>query len=339
MEKATTAVLELIESAEMRGYLKKAGDTLPLRVWLEAAAGAPAPLEKKLTVLERIVLAQTEPGARRLAEEYCRAAARALEALTRPQTPGTVFQLVQVSAAEDSNRMERDDVFLFTEWKAAQAFARAYLDELYKDEPPEEKARSWYWYELTLCRPEEGGMLRPGPYTYLLSAAGEAWLFMRERPDGKATPQPEEDFWWSGLSLNLPVPFRPGDILTVDCRPFAGPGRCLVLEVGDNRDCCCVQVLYPCPGGRADIGALKHGHCFCSGVVQILSPLYRVSRWTGQLPPEEVFLEPLSRKLHADPLLGPRLWTAIYRYELETDRLGGQSSSGIPVADLLALVP
>ena len=125
MEKATAAVLELIESAEMRGYLKKAGDTLPLRVWLEAAAGAPAPLEKKLTVLERIVLAQTEPGARRLAEEYCRAAARALEALTRPQTPGTVFQLVQVSAAEDSNRMERDDVFLFTEWKAAQAFARA----------------------------------------------------------------------------------------------------------------------------------------------------------------------------------------------------------------------
>ena len=247
MEKATAAVLELIESAEMRGYLKKAGDTLPLRVWLEAAAGAPAPLEKKLTVLERIVLAQTEPGARRLAEEYCRAAARALEALTRPQTPGTVFQLVQVSAAEDSNRMERDDVFLFTEWKAAQAFARAYLDELYEDEPPEEKARSWYWYELTLCRPEEGGMLRPGPYTYLLSAAGEAWLFMRERPDGKGTPQPEEDFWWSGLSLNLPVPFRPGDILTVDCRPFAGPGRCLVLEVGDNRDCCCVQVLLPAP--------------------------------------------------------------------------------------------
>lgn len=337
MEKATAAVLELIESAEMRGYLKKAGDTLPLRVWLEAAAGAPAPLEKKLTVLERIVLAQTEPGARRLAEEYCRAAARALEALTRPQTPGTVFQLVQVSAAEDSNRMERDDVFLFTEWKAAQAFARAYLDELYEDEPPEEKARSWYWYELTLCRPEEGGMLRPGPYTYLLSAAGEAWLFMRERPDGKATPQPEEDFWWSGLSLNLPVPFRPGDILTVDCRPFAGPGRCLVLEVGDNRDCCCVQVLYPCPGGRADIGALKHGHCFCSGVVQILSPLYRVSRWTGQLPPEEVFLEPLSRKLHADPLLGARLWTAIYRYELE--RPHGRSPSGIPVTDLLALVP
>ena len=100
-----------------------------------------------------------------------------------------------------------------------------------------------------------------------------------------------------------------------------------------------MQVLYPCPGGRADVGALKHGHCFCSGVVQILSPLYRVSRWTGQLPPEEVFLESLSRKLHADPLLGPRLWTAIYRYELETDRLGGQSSSGIPVADLLALVP
>ena len=32
MEKATAAVLELIESAEMRGYLKKAGDTLPLRV-------------------------------------------------------------------------------------------------------------------------------------------------------------------------------------------------------------------------------------------------------------------------------------------------------------------
>ena len=224
MEKATAAVLELIESAEMRGYLKKAGDTLPLRVWLEAAAGAPAPLEKKLTVLERIVLVQTEPGARRLAEEYCRAAARALEALTRPQTPGTVFQLVQVSAAEDSNRMERDDVFLFTEWKAAQAFARAYLDELYEDEPPEEKARSWYWYELTLCRPEEGGMLRPGPYT-----GGGRGLAVHAGAPGREGHTPAR----GGLLVvrpesepARPVPARryPYSGLPALCRPGSVPG-------------------------------------------------------------------------------------------------------------------
>ena len=61
--------------------------------------------------------------------------------------------------------------------------------------------------------PTGSGRFRLGPYTYRLSADGDVWLFIQERPDGKVQAPLEEDFWWSGLSLNLPVPFQPGDIL------------------------------------------------------------------------------------------------------------------------------
>ena len=44
--------------------------------------------------------------------------------------------------------------------------------------------------------------------------------------------------------LNLPVPFEPGDIITVQDIPFAEKRYGIIIDVGDNIDCCCVQVLY-----------------------------------------------------------------------------------------------
>ena len=98
MREAAAVALEFIESAEMRTHLEKEGDALSIRTWLGVVAGAPAALKKKLAALERIARAQREPEARRLARAYRQAAA-----LTGPQEPGTIFQLLQMSAAEGLN--------------------------------------------------------------------------------------------------------------------------------------------------------------------------------------------------------------------------------------------
>ena len=103
MREAAAVALEFIESAEMRTHLEKEGDALSTRTWLGVVAGAPAALKKKLAALERIARAQREPEARRLARAYRQAAAQALAALTGPQEPGTIFQLLQMSAAEGLN--------------------------------------------------------------------------------------------------------------------------------------------------------------------------------------------------------------------------------------------
>ena len=78
-------------------------------------------------------------------------------------------------------------------------------------------------------------------------------------------------------NLNLPVPYQPGDILFIDCRPYApGAFYCLLKEVGD--DCCGIQCEYVDEKGKVETGALKHGDYFYNHreVYQYLSPLYRI---------------------------------------------------------------
>ena len=111
---------------------------------------------------------------------------------------------------------------------------------------------------------------------------------------------------------NLPVPYQPGDILEIDCRPYApGPAYCVIAEVGD--DCCGVQCFYREDIFRIEHGALKYGHYFsgypaCS---QFLSPLYRAKVYHGKLPWFCEFMERLAEKLREDPGIAQKL------YELE----------------------
>ena len=116
--------------------------------------------------------------------------------------------------------------------------------------------------------------------TYICSRDGEAqylrWEGEEKHPFGNAI-----------LDLNLPVPYQPGDILYVDCRPYSQPAYCIITEVGD--DCCGVQCLYPGKDGAFHSGAFKHGNYFegAYGVKQYLSPLYRAERYEGEFPPLE----------------------------------------------------
>ena len=64
--------------------------------------------------------------------------------------------------------------------------------------------------------------------------------------------------------LNLPIPFKPSDIIALDCRPFAPVKPALLLEVSD--DCCGVQMIFEHDGQINNpvygTAALKHGHGF-----------------------------------------------------------------------------
>lgn len=112
--------------------------------------------------------------------------------------------------------------------------------------------------------------------------------------------------------VNLPVPFHAGDIVTVDCHPYAPISHVIVLEVGDNWDCCCFQALHRKDDGTWDIGAVKHGHIFPGHHSSGFSPLYRMTVFHGQLPEEERFLELVSRYLNGDEERGAALWNYIF---------------------------
>ncbi len=117
--------------------------------------------------------------------------------------------------------------------------------------------------------------------------------------------------------LNLPIPFRQGDIVTIDCRPFAPVEHAVIIEIGDNRDCCCVQLIYVGEDGKPHSAALKHAHCFVDDYLSKLSPLYRLTAYEGELEENEKILrrikDDMKRQKGEDkPAFGFGLFCAIH---------------------------
>lgn len=155
------------------------------------------------------------------------------------------------------------------------------------------------------------GFVRP-EYTYIAPYHGEPQYFLH---DAKSVSQHDavgdDPFGADSGDLNLPTPYRPGDILRVDGAPYAsGPHYCIIIEVGD--DCCGIQCLYPEQGGRVGLGAFKHGYYFTEhlDVCRYLSPLYGARVFEGNLPEECAFMKQLSEKLRKDPDFGKTLFEA-----------------------------
>ena len=86
----------------------------------------------------------------------------------------------------------------------------------------------------------------------------------------------ENDFtlFSSGSDLNLPTPFRVGDILHIDCRPFAPKTSVTVTDNQSEFDCCYPQCEYYGENGEKTCGALKHSHIYKENVIESVSPLY-----------------------------------------------------------------
>ncbi len=140
--------------------------------------------------------------------------------------------------------------------------AMKYLKELIKDEEWDETTLCWTMLEKWI--PNDDGTMK-NTYTYYL-VNDEIMYFEREDFRG----------YVSSMSLNLPIPFQVGDIVTLNCIPFAPPKQAILLEV-ENTDCCGVQMLYRLENGLWETGALKHGHGWGS-YYPLLSPLYRLEK-------------------------------------------------------------
>ena len=96
------------------------------------------------------------------------------------------------------------------------------------------------------------------------------------------------------ISLHLPVPFKPGDIITLDVRPFAPVNKAVVTETDGNFDCCGTQILYPNENGKYSSFALKHGHGFGEKYFPLLSSLYRAEQFDSELTGEKAILKDVS---------------------------------------------
>lgn len=303
---------EIFPSAEMASYLAKCPfsddipchrcsvfddappEKLPLRREniRNAIAYAPIPLNRKRDLF--LQLASGKDTA------YFRLQAAEIEAAIQEMQPNAgEFFYLKGCCYMDEGRAEEDGLEPYLTWEHIWERIREYLGYF------DSKKRELVWFYVEKWSPDGNGRLK-NDYDYMVLGTEVCYFSSshQERPDFSIYHD-----------VNLPVPFHAGDIVTVDCRPYREVRHVVILEVGDNRDCCCLQALHYAGSGTWNIGAVKHGHVFPNGCSPALSPLYRLASFHGQLPEEERLLEQVSRYINGEEERGSALWNYIFNLE------------------------
>ena len=281
--KLKNRILDLIESPELHAYLMEHAERLKLKDYVSIIAGAPISLGRKQELLHDM---KRSSCLKKQEMDYvslcCACMDRAVQFLT--SETGTIF-LIQLMGYDDKHKSDiMDGPYIMTSLaNTKNAVKNYYCEDM--DEDADAEWKTLYWrVELYTASQDvnngEDGFLS-AEYTYIMDKDGEVQYYIHEwnasnRLNGSLGRMVEDQFFSVSPDLNLPVPYHPGDVLFIDCRPYApGAFYCRLKEVGD--DCCGIQCEYVDAEGNMETGALKHGDYFFNHreVEQYLSPLYR----------------------------------------------------------------
>lgn len=124
--------------------------------------------------------------------------------------------------------------------------------------------------------------------------------------------------------MDLPVPFKSGDIIKVDSAPFA-PVRAAVIieEKQEPSSSCSPWVAYVDEFGDLDAGALKHKAVTRKTFKNdrdVPSPLYRPELYTGELPEDEQILLKVSEAYKNNPALGDDVVKYVSKQEYDNEK-------------------
>lgn len=335
-EREKSDVLQtFLPSDAMRRYL--AGAPLTKRQISELVCGAPVPLTDKLRWMEYLAAKENlfpdipseslylreqsaaDPAARQTVEASFSYQAKQIKLALEELETGAeaVFLLIEAWHDEELDDRKISEGTPFFNADDALEYIRYDMDSAGDD------YSNLCWYELQKWKPStdpvSGKASYVHSYTYYflkdracffekLEETREPYLFLPE------SRRYSED----GQHLNLPVPFCAGDIVCVDCRPFQPEHLAVLLEVGDNTDCCCVQALCRGGNGTWTLGALKHGSLF-SDRDCFLSPLYRLEVCPKPLPESDCLLQNIQDFIAGDEKRGRLLWERLRRLDTRTD--------------------
>ncbi len=292
-----------IESGKMREYLKSIVDELSKWQIIDLICGARADLRDKYESLLQISELETDEEKKEHGSAFNRAKAaeELLEELELKK--GEIFLNIEYCYDYERDDEEMIGAAPYTSLKSVMK----YVEDEYAELNKKEREDATYWYRLEKYAQKSDKMQLKTIYN--IAPNGEIWsaYFDYEYKD-------EERHFVHGGDLNLPVPFEIGDIITIDCRPFAPVKHGIIIEKGDNRDCCCVQVVHVVDDfvtGEAIVhaSALKHASSLIGyRHYNEISPLCRAEVFKGRLNKEEKMLREISKFLRGDEKIGRALW-------------------------------
>lgn len=210
----------------------------------------------------------------------------------------------------DDDILDEEEAFLepFLSFRAAAEYIEKMIEE--ETEDMEDGEEYVCWTKIIKWIPVGEGKMKD---VYIYTFVGNEIHYFR-----RIVNPPRKRFRWhrSSLDLNLPIPFKPGDIVTLNTLPFRPVKHAVLLEV-ENQDCCGVQILYPRKNEITGdtvwtTGALKHGDGW-EGFFPMLSSLYRLSKYEGELSKEERLMKDVRQYVLKDEGNGRKLWNFMYK--------------------------
>jgi hypothetical protein len=310
--------LKFVESKEMREYLRTRSDWFGTD-WrgrakcAEVVSRAPAPLENKIPVLE-LIAQQTVYDPEHDYHDPAKMAESARTALNEryDNPPGTVFLL---RAWEYSKLARVHSHALFTCFDAAVQ----YIEEYEKTENKSERVESCS-YSIEKNITGDNGKMEEY-CQWILNTLGEIWYF--DYADSKFESVGWEELYDYLGCLTLPVPFKPGDIILADCRPFAEAKPVLFIGYdGDEDDCCAVGCLFVLPDGRINFGAFSHNSFLTFGENSHIFGHYRAALYNRELFEREAPLAVIGAALKSCPELRKDIYAFIFQQDIENKDLG-----------------
>ena len=288
-------ILMLIEPLYLRNYLLKQKNRLSVWDYVEIVTKAPVPLQKKYEILSRMQKWERDRAHQAMIQDCLEILEHAITCLSEPGNEKVYFLLIEMN----SKKLE-GAVPVLSHQDALSYIYENYLKDIKERSfiPGNQKGQMDFYFILERYRLV--GTEYQQEYEYIMDSIGEVLYFRRIKNEGSKRAFCENKFRGGGMEF-IPVPYQPGDILYVDCRPFLSPTFCLIYYVGDDRECCSVRCLYPEYGDIIGEGALKHGHFYSydGGYhnAEFISPLFRAELYKGVLPEDYQFMKEISMKL------------------------------------------
>ena len=300
-------IINLIESPELREHLLHNPQLLSGNHYAQIIGGASIEINRKRKMLSRLVADERNSSDNTFhwydPEECIDYIDDCLDALKAVNGNGKTLLISEISFVDNEvGSAITHGPFPVASWQAALAAMEAYAG---KWNEMTDLSSSYWMIELfnlandPSCSYPYDGFLQPD-YTYYANISGEIF-----------------GPWFKGAYVDLPTPYKKGDILEIDCRPWA-PGPCYCLVANSKLDC-----LYPDGDGQIRCGSIPYGSCFAGWARTnlMLSPVFRAKKVTQPLPEEYAALQTIGSD-RIDDLLEActdnkeeePIWLDIYRH-------------------------
>ena len=208
----------------------------------------------------------------------------------------------------DELRLKSDSVGLF--------YSRRAIEEYIKNEEADNDTdEGYYRMEAWDDYDEDWEKSR---YDYYLYRGKICW-FEKLRPEKQEHGNTyymfeNREFASGSLDLDFRTPYKPGDIVLIDCRPFGPPFHAMILEARDQFDCCFPNIVFQYPGTNEwSLTPLKHRRLYKDigwhTYEPMLSPLYRLRKVKDdEMTEEDAKLLELSSIISGSEVKAGKVW-------------------------------